>query len=408
MALNLYPGQVSALGSLESGRILAGDVGSGKSIVSLAFYYSKIAGGPLRINDLGENGPRTRDVPLYIITTAKKRDDREWDKELVRFSLERTDTPDGITVDSWNNIVKYRDVQDAFFIFDEQRLVGAGAWVKAFLRLAKRNRWVLLSATPGDVWIDYCPIFIANGFYKNRSDFTAQHCVYNSWGGYPKIERYVDVHILEQLRKRVLVEIPFDRHTTRHIRHITTDYDRERFDVLWHKRWNIFDDRPVEDVAELFRLARMLVNSDSTRTTAIVKLLETHPRLIIFYNFNYELELLRGLTSELTSSVEIAEWNGHKHQPVPSTTSWLYLVQYTAGSEGWECTTTDAMVFYSLNYSYRAWSQAMGRIDRFNTPFDDLYYYVLMSGAVIDKAIYKANRSKKTFNENTFMRSLST
>ena len=407
MSINLYSGQMVALSNLDNGKILAGGVGSGKSIVALTYYFTKIAGGSLRINDSGENLPREKEVPLYIFTTAKKRDGKEWDIELARFALERTDTIGGIVVDSWNNIHKYTDIKNSFVLFDEQRLVGNGTWVKSFYKIAANNKWLMLSATPGDVWMDYVPVFIANGYYRNRTEFIRTHVVYNNFTKFPKIDRYVDTGILIKLRRHLLVEIPFVRHTKRHVQHVNVDYDKEQFEKVWKHRWNIYEDQPIKDVSELFRVIRKVVNSDSSRTNAILRLLqEKHSRLIIFYNFTYELELLRGLISSLSPNVEIAEWNGQKHQPIPNSDSWLYLVQYTAGAEGWECITTNAVVFYSLNYSYKVWEQAMGRIDRYNTPFVDLYYYVFKSDSVIDTAIYKTIRSKKTFTEQGFMRKI--
>lgn len=387
---------------MASGKILAGDVGSGKSIVALAWYYTKIAGGTIRLNDVGAASLRTKEVPIYIFTTAKKRDSLEWEKELGRFAL----APSDAVIDSWNNISKYADVKDSFVIFDEQRLVGSGAWVKSFYKIARANNWLLLSATPGDVWMDYVPVFVANGYFKNKTEFNRDHVVYTNWGGFPKVDRYINTMVLEHLRRALLVEIEFMRRTTRHVKHYNVSYDKERFETAWKHRWHEEEDRPILDVAELFRVVRKLVNSDPSRTNALLELMESHPRLIVFYNFNYELEILRGLAASLKSTVEVAEWNGQRHQQVPLGSSWLYLVQYTAGAEGWECITTDTMVFWSLNYSYKVWHQSMGRIDRYNTPFNDLYYYILKSDSLIDKSIYKAIRGKKTFHEKGFMKKM--
>jgi hypothetical protein len=388
MVVRLYTHQEEALNKLSNGKILWGGVGTGKSLVAAAYYMK-------------EEAPKD----VYVITTAKKRDSLEWDGEFVKYGVGKyadATTAGVLTVDSWNNIGRYRDIQGAFFIFDEQRLVGSGQWSQMFIRIARCNNWILLSATPGDTWMDYIPVFIANGFYKNRTEFKRRHVVYNTFTKFPKVDRYVEVATLVRLRNSLLIEMPFERRTTRQVEVVDVDYDREMFERAVKKRWNPFKDEPIRDVAELFATMRKIVNSDSTRIIALRKLLDRHAKLVVFYNFDYELEVLRSLSDVVT----VAEWNGHKHENLPSGDSWVYLVQYTAGAEGWNCTTTDTMVFYSLTYSYKLWHQAFGRIDRLNTPFLVLYYYVLLSNSAIDLAVARSLREKKSFNERVKMSDL--
>lgn len=304
-----------------------------------------------------------------------------------------------LVVDSWNNIVNYTEVKDAFFIFDEQRLVGSGAWVKAFIKIAKANQWIMLSATPGDTWLDYVPIFVANGWYKNRSEFLRTHVVFSRFSKYPKIDRYIEVNRLVKLRNSIQVEMPYARSTKRHIRQVIVEHDDALFKKVWVDRWHIYEDRPLKDIGEMFIVARKLVNSDPSRLGALMKLVEEHPRLIVFYNFDYELFALRTLADSL--NYEVKEWNGHRHEPVPESEKWLYLAQYTAASEAWNCITTNAISFYSLNYSWKIYEQSQGRIDRLNTPYKDLYYYVFRSAARIDQLIEKALSQKQNFNEKS-------
>lgn len=403
MVLDLAPHQLKAIRELDNGKVLKGGVGVGKSRTALAYFVAKECGGSFPFNGKGEFRHPTAPKDLYIFTTKKKKDKLEWEEEGRPFNL----SPDPknslggikVTVDTWNNIHKYIGVENAFFIFDEQRLVGSGAWVKSFLAIAKKNRWIVLSATPGDTWMDYIAIFIANGFYKNRTEFVKRHVVYSAFHKYPKISRYTEEAVLERYRRQLLVEMPFLRHTKRHIRHILVEYDMEAYKRLVVDRWNIFEDRPIENVAELYLCIRRLVNSDVSRIAGVHEILEKHPRLIIFYNFNYELEILRILCRSL--NYPFSEWNGQKHEDIEEGEKWIYLVQYTAGAEGWNCITTDAELLFSLNYSYKIFEQVQGRIDRMNTPFTDLYYYILRSKAPIDSAIMKAIASKKNFNERS-------
>lgn len=401
MVVTFRPHQLKAVREMTNGCILAGDVGSGKSLTAALYYYTKVAGGIPQLSGL-KYKPMQSPKDVYIFTTAKKRDTFEWDEEFAYFGMGREPNEHGVRVyvDSWNNISNYEDVKDAFIIFDEQRLVGAGAWVKTFLKLSTANQWIILSATPGDSWIEYAPVFIANGFYKNRTEFIRRHVVYSRFAKFPKIDRYIETNHLEELRQRLVVEMPFDRHTKRIVQNVLVEYDKERTDRVIKDRWHVYEDRPLKDVGEMFLVMRKVNNEDPSRLGAVMQLMEKHPRLIIFYNFNYELEALRTLGRNL--GIESKEWNGQKHEEVPTSERWLYLVQYTAGAEGWNCVTTDAVVFYSLNYSYKINEQAKGRIDRMNTPYTDLYYYILRSAAPIDVAIVKALASKRNFNEKAF------
>lgn len=401
MAVELKPHQLKALGEMKNGCILRGGVGSGKTYTAVAYFLYRVCGAGFPRSGTGIPTSIPRPVDLYIITTAKKRDDLDWQESAVQYGLS-TDPELSIgnvrvVVDSWSNIQKYVDVEGAFFIFDEQRLVGSGAWVKAFYKIAAKNQWVLLTATPGDVWLDFAPVFIAHGFYKNLTEFKRQHVVYNTFAKFPKVDRYVEQVILKQHRDHVLVEMPYNNHTTRHLKTVIVEHNEELFDRAVKKRWHVYEERPLRDVGELFIVMRKIVNSDASRLGAVMKILETTPRLIVFYNFNYELDMLRTLAT--TTDFEVREYNGHKHEAVPTGDKWVYLVQYTAGAEGWNCITTDSECFYSLTYSYKVFEQAQGRTDRMNTPFVDLYYYVLRSTSLIDQAIAKSITQKQTFNE---------
>lgn len=382
--VKLYPHQEEAVSKMKSGCILWGGVGTGKTLTSLVYYTRKEA-------------PKD----IYVITTARKRDSLDWEGDAAKFGIGKTrdSTVAGVlTVDSWNNIAKYKDVENAFFIFDEQRLVGSGAWAKAFIKISKKNEWIMLSATPGDNWLDYIPVFIANGFYKNRTEFKREHVVYNTYSKFPKVDRYIGTGKLIKLRRQILIEMPYIRHTRRHLEATETAFDEDLIRRVVRERWHVYEDRPLKDIAEMLLVMRRVVNSDPSRVAFVSKLLDRVPKLIIFYNFDYELELLRTLSDKVT----VAEWNGHKHEPIPDTDRWVYLVQYMAGAEAWNCVETDSMVFYSLPYSYKLFEQAQGRIDRLNTPYKELYYYLLMSKSQIDRTIWGALRSKKNFNEKAF------
>lgn len=384
----LYPYQQKAVDELRSGSILCGGVGSGKSLTGLSYFLQK---------EYDSEDPKD----LYIITTAKKRDSMEWDLECAKVGLSKVRECSTINcqvhIDSWNNIHKYEDVSTGFFIFDEQKVMGSGSWVRSFLKITKHNHWILMSATPGDTWLAYIPVFVANGYYKNRTAFIREHVIYDPYAKFPKIKKIFNTQKLEKLRNEVTVNMPCNKHTVPHMRLIKTEHNKFLTDTIYYDRWNPIDNEPVRDIAQACLLMRKVTNTDSSRLLALKKLIHEHPRIIIFYNFNIELELLTNFCEE--EKINYAQWNGHIHQPVPEEDQWIYLVQYNAGAEAWECISTNVIVFYSQNYSYQIMEQAAGRIDRINTPYHDLYYYVFTSDSLIDKMITRALKQKRNFNE---------
>lgn len=418
MAVELTSYQLKAIDELKNGSILCGGVGSGKSRVGIGYYLFKVCQGDVKIINYEElpwdyeeihSGVKNMILPrdLYIITTAKKRDSKEWQKECGYYHLfedqENSISNVKVTIDSWNNIKKYKNIYGAFFIFDEQRVVGSGVWVKTFLNITKKNQWILLSATPGDQWSDYIPVFIANGFFKSKSDFNNKHCVFSPYSNFPKIERYVGERRLEMLRSKILVQMNDRRLTVRHNKYIIVDYNKDLYRTVMKNRWDPYDDAPIEETGKLMYLVRRVVNEDESRIQKLDKILSNKKDLIIFYNFDYELAMIKKYLDSIF--YKYAEWNGHKHQDIPnSSDGWVYLVQYSAGCEGWNCVTTDTIVFFSQNYSYRILEQASGRIDRMNTPFKDLYYYHFRSDAPIDIAIWRKLKNKKNFNERSFIK----
>ena len=403
--VTLRPEQANAVEHLKTGSILVGGVGSGKSITALAYFIEKVCRGNYSIISAV-----LQPKDLYIITTARKRDTLEWEDECRKFGLSSNKTMSvshiSVKVDSWNNVHKYYKVSNAFFIFDEQRVVGSGAWVKAFLEIAKHNEWILLSATPGDTWSDYIPVFIANGYFKNRTQFLRRHAVFDRFAKYPKIIRYIDIDILKKYRDNILVKMSDKRKTIRHIEDVTVEYQKDIYDLAFKQRWNPYTEEPILDAGQLCHILRRIVNTDYDRVEKLLEIIDIHQKAIVFYNLNAELDKLKEAAKRYLEpdGFAVAEWNGHRHEAIPKTDKWIYLVQYTAGAEGWNCVETDTVIFYSLHYSYKIMEQATGRIDRINTSFKDLYYYRFVSDSSIDKSILRALRNKRNFNENNFVR----
>ena len=390
--------QYNAVDKAFNGSIFNGGTGSGKSRTGL-YYYFKEQGGYFKN---GDYVPMKNPKDLYIFTTASKRDKGEWNEELGLFRMS-TDPKlnyykNRIVVESWNNIKKFTDLKGVFVIFDEDKACGSGVWAKSFIKIAKQNDWIMLSATVGDCYMDLWAVFVANGFYKNKTEFQREHVVYSRYcTSYPRIERYIGTDRLLRQRDMLLIDMDVMRHTKPHHEDVYCDYDIPFYKDTLRRRWNPFTDEPIKQASELCYILRKIVNSHESRQVKLLEILEDHPRAIIFYSFDYERDILLDLG--YGDDVTIAEWNGHKHEPVPNTEKWVYLVNYGSGAEGFNCITTNTIIFYSQTYSYKTKTQAEGRVDRLNTPYTDLYYYHLKSRSGIDLAISKALKEKKKFNE---------
>lgn len=402
MAIGLYDYQKEAVNKLKNGRILCGSVGSGKSRTGI-YYYFKENGGSF--TDHYECMVNPQD--LYIITTAKKRNSLEFEGELSHFLLsthpETNHYKNKVVIDSWNNIKKYEKIEGAFFLLDEQRISGRGAWTKSFLKIAKHNNWILLTATPGDSYLDYVPVFIANGFYKNRSEFEREHVIYSHHTSFPMIDRYVNTTRLNRLRDLILVKMNYEHKINTHHEDVFVSHDITAYKSVMKSRWNPYKDEPIQNASGLCYVLRKIVNSDQSRIKEVKRIVAEKLKVIVFYSFDYELNLLKN--GNYGSDVVVAELNGHHHEEVPHASKWVYLVNYAAGAEAWECISTNTIIFYSQHYSYKTMVQAAGRVDRLNTPYTDLYYYHLKSRSGIDLAISTALKNKKKFNENKYVNS---
>ena len=112
--ITLRPYQREAVEKLDNGKILCGNVGSGKSLTALVYYFEKECLGKLSKDDYK---PMQKDIPLYIITTARKRDSLEWQRECANIALDISK----VIVDSWNNIEKYKNIKNLLSIKDRRR-----------------------------------------------------------------------------------------------------------------------------------------------------------------------------------------------------------------------------------------------------------------------------------------------
>lgn len=375
--ISMYEYQLEAIDKLQSGMILWGNVGSGKSRTSLYFYCKNYS-----------------NKKLLIITTAQKRNNGEWLEECKVFGLKPI-------IDSWNNIRKYEKYENCFIIFDEDHLTGYGAWSKTFIKMAKCNDWLVLTGTPGDNYSEFMTVFIAKGWYKNKRDFEENHVIYSRYSKYPKVDRYINQGLLEKHRRDILVKMFVEKRPRVHKEIVITQYDISKYKKAYKEKRDE-NNKPFKNATAFCLYLRKICNEDESKIVKVRELLLKHNKVIIFYNYIYEKEILLKLLKTM-KTFNVGEYNGQHHDDIPIGERWAYLCQYTAASEGWNCLLCDTMIFFSMSYSYKAMEQAAGRINRVNTPYKDLYYYYLRTTSGIDLSINRALSTKRNFNESTFI-----
>lgn len=375
--ISMYEYQLEAIDKLQSGMILWGNVGSGKSRTSLYFYCKNYS-----------------NKKLLIITTAQKRNNGEWLEECKVFGLNPI-------IDSWNNIKKYEKYENYFIIFDEDHLTGYGAWSKTFIKMAKCNDWLVLTGTPGDNYAEFMTVFIAKGWYKNKRDFEENHVIYSRYSKYPKVDRYINQGLLEKHRRDILVKMFVEKRPMVHKEIVITQYDISKYKKAYKEKRDE-NNKPFKNATAFCLYLRKICNEDESKIVKVRELLLKHNKVIIFYNYIYEKEMLLKLLKTM-KTFNVGEYNGQHHDDIPIGERWAYLCQYTAASEGWNCLLCDTMIFFSMSYSYKAMEQAAGRINRVNTPYKDLYYYYLRTTSSIDLSINRALSTKRNFNESTFI-----
>lgn len=375
--ISMYEYQLEAINKLQSGMILWGNVGSGKSRTSLYFYCKNYS-----------------NKKLLIITTAQKRNNGEWLEECKVFGLKPI-------IDSWNNIRKYEKYENYFIIFDEDHLTGYGAWSKTFIKMAKCNDWLVLTGTPGDNYSEFMTVFIAKGWYKNKRDFEENHVIYSRYSKYPKVDRYINQGLLEKHRRDILVKMFIEKRPRVHKEIVITQYDISKYKKAYKDKRDE-NNKPFKNATAFCLYLRKICNEDESKIVKVRELLLKHNKVIIFYNYIYEKEILLKLLKTM-KTFNVGEYNGQHHDDIPIGERWAYLCQYTAASEGWNCLLCDTMIFFSMSYSYKSMEQAAGRINRVNTPYKDLYYYYLRTTSSIDLSINRALSTKRNFNESTFI-----
>ena len=125
-------------------------------------------------------------------------------------------------------------------------------------------------------------------------------------------------------------------------------------------------------------------------------------RVVVFYNYNAELEQLKQLLERLDRPY--SEYNGHRKdlRAFQESSEGVVLANYGSASTGInDFVIASTMVMYSLTTSYIDFEQAKKRIDRIGQTKKPLFYFLIMKGT-IDARVYHSLQEGKDFDERMY------
>lgn len=138
------------------------------------------------------------------------------------------------------------------------------------------------------------------------------------------------------------------------------------------------------------------------RYSMIKELLEsTNDRMVIFYNFNAELEQLKVICEELDKPISQVNGSVKDLDNFENIDNTVLLVQYQAGAMGLNLQKANKIIYFSLTESSDLFEQSKKRIHRIGTT-QPCFYYILMCENSVEEDIYKSLLLKQDYNDALF------
>lgn len=127
----------------------------------------------------------------------------------------------------------------------------------------------------------------------------------------------------------------------------------------------------------------------------------TNDRLIVFYNFNAELEALKGICESVGRSISLVNGQGRDLLSYENDNSSITLIQYQAGAMGLNLQKSNRIIYYTPPLSSELFEQSKKRIHRIGQSKTCFYYYLTCKGSVEEK-IYKTLAMRRDYTEALF------
>lgn len=418
--ITLFDYQKEAIENYKEKSFNLSDTGVGKTVMALgSFIESKckkllvICLAP-KVVDFAEDG-----VLMNVDITPLNRGSKK-NKELLAESDKVAISFESV----WRipEFLKWVD-EDTFIIIDESHKVAntSSKVTKYVMKLSKKAKYTYLcTATPisNGKYEQYYPQLKMLGVYNGTKKeyynmFVDERMTRMGGSQFMQITGYRNIDLLENMVNQCSVNYKRDKP------YLPEDYVYKTkkpamFNKLKKNRMYKTDNGEVielDNSSKLFNALRCVshgfllgINKQVSKEPfeRLQAILETHnnERVVIFYNYNIELEMLKQLLSKLKRPT--SEYNGARKdlKEFKGKYNGVVLAHYKSASTGInDFVISNVMVFNSLPLSSIELTQSKGRIDRQGQGKKPMYYFIIPDTPVEKKIFEQITNGKDFTNE---------
>lgn len=383
--INLYSYQEEYFKHVKPNYIYDMDTGTGKTIMGLHHHQTYF-----------------KDKPLLIVAPASKINEGGWQRTIdEHYPNIEYDTC------TYNMLgKKWSQYKDWFVIFDEcHRLKNScGVWGKAGYNLTKISAgFILLSATAiPNGWEDSINYFKMFGLAKNKTQFIRNEAITTMDYGYMEILGWKNENKLKNMWKSISRHLSKDEATDLPPLVFENVYFKASATYKTIKKDRIYNDVLYDNQMKLRHGLRLNTNLKNKIEYIKDFVDSTNDNIIIFYNYDEELKLLKENIDKKTYLCNGSIKDYPKKSEWDSIKNTVTLANYKSGSEAVEFTYANIIVYFSPTESYTEYYQSYGRCYR-NGQTKKVTAYKFITDNTIEADIYKALDSKQDFNINLWL-----
>jgi SNF2 family DNA or RNA helicase len=405
--MRLYTYQENYLRELPQSCIMAADLGTGKTVMSLAHWQRQ-----------------QTCRPLLVVAPASKIRTGDWQAEAKRY-LGDAWLLTTITYISYESLRlmdketkrprwwKFCGARNGGIIYDviadecHALKNPQSKQAKAVYEIKQSGGlFIGLSGTPmPNGWIDFAGYSKLFGFVRNITEFKQRYCIYQDFKGYPELVKYVNVEQLEAQFKRVAYRLSREQAAelpSRQMLAINTHMGAKTSKLYHTCKLTRVHPNTKELLDNAPRLLSVLRQSTTaSRLDQLVSIVDdTSDNIVVFYNYISERKKILEALSK--SGKTILRYDGEQHDTLPAAdakiSNTVLVAHYKSASTGLNLQWANVTIYFSPTYSYQEFEQSIGRTHR-NGQTKKCLYYLFNVQHTVDRTIWRCLREKKDFNE---------